>query len=98
MKKLLLSCCMFLTFLGTNFAEGENTDLVYFKKINPEILISIENVKPQTDYFIRNEKGKIVKCGKIKKDKKTINLKISLLKEGIYTLDVMGFKTSFIIK
>ncbi|WP_124635622.1 hypothetical protein [Taibaiella sp. KBW10] len=98
MKKLFFATVTATALLISSFAQAQSSNkLVYNKSLNPTIEIELGNIITTTSFYIKNEKGQVVKKGSINKNGK-ITLPTAELKNGRYRFEILGITQDFEIK
>lgn len=98
MKKIFFAALTAIALLTASYAQAQTAGkLVYDRSVNPVIEIELGNIMSATSFYIKNEKGEVIKKGSIRKNGK-INVATSELKSGLYRFEISGVKQDFEIK
>lgn len=95
MKKFIAAITLLLAISGTTLANKQR--LVYDRAANPTIGITIGNIGNGTSFTIKDQNGTVIRKGLVNNGS-TINISTRNLKAGMYSFEILGDVTTFIIE
>jgi len=98
MKNLFFAIVAIATFSGFS-AQAQSTanKLVYYKSAHPVIEIELGNIMTTTTFYIKNDKGAVIKKGSVARNGK-IAVNTAELKNGNYRFEICGVTQDFTIR
>lgn len=98
MKKFIFTIVTIATVSSSFFAQAQSASkLVYYRAANPVIEIELGNIMTTTTFYIKNDRGEVIKKGSVARNGK-IAVSTSELKNGKYCFEICGVKQDFVVR